>query len=158
MDYLPEKIISGGQTAADIGGLVGAKRVNIPTEGTAPRDFKTEKGLQPEALKSFGLVMHPSGNYKDRTLVNVQSSDATLVFALYPDSNGTRLTIDFCQQENKLYLVITEFDMQSLAETKKFLEHYRPAVLNIAGNRESVAPGLAVKVADFIENLFKQAT
>jgi hypothetical protein len=78
--FQPDKIISGGQTA-DIGGLVGAKRVGIPTDGCAPRGYKTEAGDQPEALKSFSLVERPSSNYTLRTEDNVKSSDATLILA-----------------------------------------------------------------------------
>ena len=65
--YRPDKIISGGQTGADIGGLIGAKRAGIKTGGTAPRGYKTEKGPQIQSLKYLGLVEHPSEHYRHRT-------------------------------------------------------------------------------------------
>ena len=51
----PKKIISGGQTGADLGALVGARRVGIETGGTAPKGFRTDRGLQP-VLRQYGLV------------------------------------------------------------------------------------------------------
>ena len=38
------KIISGGQTGADKGGLIAAKKANIKTGGIAPKGFMTEAG------------------------------------------------------------------------------------------------------------------
>jgi len=58
--FRPDRIISGGQTGADLGGLVGARRIGIETGGTAPRGYKTEKGSQVDALKAFGLIEHTS--------------------------------------------------------------------------------------------------
>lgn len=140
--FRPEKIISGGQTGADIGGLVGARRAGIPTGGTAPRDFKTEKGPKPEELKAFGLVMHPSAHYRDRTKENVIASDATLIFCENPDTPGTQLTLALCKEHNRPHLLI-----QAISE--------KPRVLNIAGNRESTSPGIARRVAGFVSELFE---
>ena len=73
------KIISGGQTGADTGGLYGARDAGIPTGGFAPYSFCTEKGYAPWLGTKFGLV--DSGtNYKQRTAMNVGAADITLWF------------------------------------------------------------------------------
>lgn len=152
--FRPEKIISGGQTGADIGGLVAARRVGIPTGGTAPRDFKTEKGPKPDELKAFGLVMHPSSHYRDRTKENVLASDATLIFCENQASPGTQLTIALCNEFRKPRLIIRQISDESLSSVIRFLETENPRVLNIAGNRESSSPGIARRVAAFVSALF----
>lgn len=154
MTHKPSKIISGGQTGADIGGLEGARRVGIATGGYAPRGFKTEAGEQPEALKAFGLVELPSSNYKHRTKQNVFSSDATLIVATDPRSDGTQLTIEYCKELNKPFLMIDptiENQIKNQEAVRAFLDTYKPGVLNIAGNRESKSKGIAAKTANLIQ-------
>ena len=153
--YRPDKIISGGQTGADIGGLIGAKRAGIKTGGTAPRGYKTEKGPQIQSLKSLGLVEHPSEHYRRRTQQNVQDADATLIIATSPDSDGTRLTLKFCEVEKKPHLLIDPNSDNALAKIKEFIENQKPGVLNVAGNRESNSPGLAARTAALIEQALK---
>lgn len=153
--FRPEKIISGGQTGADIGGLVGAKRAGIKTGGTAPRGFKTEKGPQPEALAAFGLVSHPSPNYRDRTLQNVADSNATLIFATDSASDGTKLTIEACEKQCKPYAVIDPNSLDASRQIIQFMEIHKPNILNVAGNRESKSPGISIITARLIEEAFK---
>ena len=50
------KIISGGQTGADTGGLLAGKRLGIKTGGTAPPRFMTDAGTNYALHLSFGLV------------------------------------------------------------------------------------------------------
>ena len=52
----PEKIISGGQTGADMGALLAARELGIPTGGVAPKGWLTENGPQEELLRNFGLI------------------------------------------------------------------------------------------------------
>lgn len=152
--HIPEKIISGGQTGADLGGLVGARRMGIPTGGNAPRGYKTEKGEQPDALRSFGLVAHPSADYRPRTEENVKNSQATLILSPNAHSSGTELTVKLCEKHNKPYLLLDPFD-GGVGRAFAFLNMHKPSVLNIAGNRESSCPGLASRVAQFIQLLFE---
>lgn len=63
---LVEKIISGGQTGADRGGLEAARTLGIPTGGTAPRGYLTETGPD-ESLREFGLTESKSSAYVVRT-------------------------------------------------------------------------------------------
>jgi hypothetical protein len=154
MTHRPTKIISGGQTGADIGGLVGAKSVGIATGGYAPRGYKTEAGPQSETLKAFGLVALPSPNYKHRTKQNVFSSDATLIIATDTVSDGTRLTIEYCREFDKPCLVVDPTE-DSLELIRDFLDVHKPRILNIAGNRESKSKGIAQKTAQIVQALWR---
>ena len=72
------KIISGGQTGADIGGLLAAKELNIPTGGTAPKGYRTELGSNFDLCDIFNLSEHSSDKYPPRTAANVKNSDGTV--------------------------------------------------------------------------------
>ncbi|WP_020413184.1 YpsA SLOG family protein [Microbulbifer variabilis] len=151
--FWPKKIISGGQTGADVGGLIGAKRVGIPTGGCAPLGYLTEEGARPEMLKSYGLVESHSANYEERTEENVKNSDATLILATMPSSDGTALTLYYCQKLGKPCILVNPW-RNCIVEIRDFINFVRPKVLNIAGNRESISPGLADKTADIIQRVF----
>jgi Circularly permutated YpsA SLOG family len=106
LKHRPTKIISGGQTGADIGALVAAKKCKIQTGGHTPAGFKTEKGPQESILTSYGLVAHQSGNYSDRTNENVKNSGATIIVATNSRSAGTHATLRYCKNNEKPYLVV----------------------------------------------------
>lgn len=150
-----QKIISGGQTGADIGGLVGAQNAGIPTGGTAPKDFRTENGEQPELLKSFGLVAHERAHYRYRTKQNVADADATLIIATSPESAGTQLTIRYCKALDKPYLLIDP-DVDNVLQVRQFLEQEKLSVLNVAGNRESRSEGIYAKTVELFDAVFSQ--
>lgn len=153
--FRPVKIISGGQTGADIGGLVGAERVGIPTGGTASRNYLTEKGPQADVLKNrFGLVMHPAPDYKLRTMENINKADAVLIFAVQPDSAETVLTIDVCEKLKKPYYLVDPFLTGVETQVAAFIEKEKPKILNIAGNPESVSVRIASRVAAIITRIF----
>ena len=135
-----EKVISGGQTGADQGGLEAARRAGIPTGGFAPEGFLTEDGPQPELGTRYGLTEGPGG-YDDRTIRNVRAADATVLFARKPGSDGTRLTLETLARLGKPHIV-----NPTPAELRAFLVEHRVRILNVAGNRESLAPGLAAEV------------
>lgn len=152
--WRPEKIISGGQTGADIGGLVGAERCTIDTGGCAPRDFKTENGPQPLLATRFGLIAHPSPNYHDRTKENVEKADATLVFATNASSAGTKLTVELCEQLKKPWALLDPYSTTVVQTASAFIDQVKTTVLNIAGHRESVSPGIAKQVAFTVAAIF----
>jgi hypothetical protein len=56
-----ERVISGGQTGADQGGLRAPRACAIPTGGWAPRGWLTEAGPAP-CLEESGLVECPEGD------------------------------------------------------------------------------------------------
>lgn len=101
------KIISGGQTGADLAGLWAASFLGLQTGGTAPKGFKTLLGSKP-SLASFGLVEHESADYQPRTVQNIKDADVTLVFARQLASPGTKLTISQATKLKKPVLLIPD--------------------------------------------------
>jgi hypothetical protein len=149
------KIISGGQTGADLGGLKAALVLGIKTSGRAPKGFKTEVGQNLDLKTIFGLTEDASDDYAKRTLANISSSDATLIFASNSKSPGTKLTIKNCETQKKPYLLIDPSSLNAVDLTLKFLQkqtlHFsRKVTLNIAGNRESKSPGIQEKVISIL--------
>jgi len=144
-----EKIISGGQTGADIAGLKFARNKGIPTGGSAPEGFMTEAGSNPE-LRDLYNLRELNGNYMDRTIQNVMDADGTVIFA-EEMTNGSRLTLDICIKEKKPYLL-----NPGREEFLTWILNNDIRILNIAGNRESVTPGIEQRVYNFLQNALTQ--
>ena len=128
-----EKIISGGQTGADQGGLVGAREIGIPTGGMAPKGWKTETG--PEPMLAGYRLTEMEGGYAARNLANVQVADGTAIFSTNLNSNGTLLTIKFCGDARKPYIINPDW-----RQLRDFCTEHGIKILNVAGNRASKDP------------------
>jgi hypothetical protein len=150
------KIISGGQTGADYGGLLAAKAYDIQTGGCAAKGFKTEVGFN-TALGSFYNLEDKGLDYVDRTKENVRNSDMTLVFADNLNSAGTKLTIDTCAKLKKpckinpAAFVIADI----ITKMRGILPDDASFTINVAGNRESVAPGIKERTERVLCGAFK---
>ena len=147
------KIISGGQTGADKGGLIAAKKANIKTGGIAPKGFMTEAGKDPSLKSEYGLRENYSDDLKERTLSNLRGAHCTMVFATKPGSRGTKFTIDSLEREKRMYIVLNPFESDAPEKVREFLdlvyERYKnPLIVNIAGNRESRSKGIEEKVVE----------
>ena len=129
----PTKIVSGGQTGADLGALRAGLVLAIPTGGWMPRGFRTELGSRPWMAKMYGMREHADHRYPARTLENVRESDLTLIFGDATEP-GTRLTKRFCEDLGK---------PTATNPTVEFLQTMPIAcVINVAGNRESGNRGI----------------
>ena len=149
------KIISGGQTGADKGGLIAAKKANIKTGGIAPKGFMTEAGKDPSLKSEYGLRENYSDDLKERTLSNLRGAHCTIVFATKPGSRGTKFTIDSLNSEKRMHIVLSPFEADAAEKVREFLdlvyERYKnPLIVNIAGNRESRSKGIEEKVIDLL--------
>lgn len=144
------KIISGGQSGADIAGLVAAKRCGMETGGCAANRFETENGAKPEYEKMYNLV-DKHFTYPQRTVENIRNSDVTLIFAGNISSSGTRLTMSTCIKLGKSHLV-----NPTAEEIVEFINTKNPRVINIAGNRESVNPGITSRVEKLLTDAFRR--
>ncbi len=137
-DRFPFTIISGGQTGVDQIALLAAFDCRVRTDGTAPREYMTERGKQP-LLRHFGL-RDIGYSYADRTKRNIVDSDGTLIILGEKSSPGTRLTQNICAVQRKPYLVIPETEVTNpvrLDETLHWLERHDIRFLNVAGPRAS---------------------
>ena len=150
------KIISGGQTGADQGGLEAAHSLGLETGGKVPHGFKTEDGAMPELGPQYGLEELASHEYPPRTRYNVVDSDATVIFG-HTFETGSRMTRRMCKESHKPCLIIEEFDKDGLELIRSFVAMYEVKTLNVAGNRESKFPGLQRKVRNYLVEALGEA-
>jgi len=138
-------IISGGQSGADLGGLVAAELCGCQTGGFMPKGFRTENGPRPERARHFEMLEHSSSSYVPRTVDNIRISNATIVFGK-ESSSGSRMTIRECIKQKKPCLAVPwprpPTTREGVSLVIDFLIEHDPQILNIAGNRESVNPGI----------------
>lgn len=92
------KIVSGGQTGADRGGLDAAIYCNMPYGGWCPKGRKAEDGVIPD---KYHLQEHASADYLARTEANVVDSDATVIFTMGVLEGGSKKTAQFAKKHNK---------------------------------------------------------
>lgn len=150
---LVDEIRSGGQTGADMAGLIAAQSLGIKTGGVAPLGFRTENGSNPELGSIYGLIEHESDKYPPRTMQNVDDSDGTIAFLLR-NSVGTKYTIGYCHTHEWTFrstskddgyrpvLVIKKITDKTTENIQQFLLVNNIKILNIAGNRESGYRGI----------------
>lgn len=150
------KIVSGGQTGVDRGGLEAAIALGLPYGGWVPKGRIAEDGTVP--LKYAGMQEHASRNYAERTKANVRDSDATLIIApKLPLSRVTMLTLRTAERLRRSHHVVCLEASNALDEAVRWLQFFqrieRPFVLNIAGPRESGAPGIQQRATEFLRQL-----
>lgn len=132
------KVVSGGQSGADLAGLDWAIQNNVPHGGWCPKGRKSEDGLIGE---EYQLAETPESNYLQRTEWNVRDSDATLIFTLSEKlDGGSKKTAEFCTKLGKPYLHFRPGVHPKFIA--RFLARHQVKVLNVAGKRESSAPGV----------------
>ena len=153
-----KKIISGGQTGADIAGVKAAKDMGLETGGTMPKGFLTLGGLRPEYAKLYNMQEHSSSSYPPRTYENVKNSDATMSFVSVYDSPGEILTRKAAKEYKKFcYSVKPNSDGVIVMATRgcEFIEAYNISVLNVAGNSERRWIGAEKWVYEYLINMIK---
>lgn len=154
------KVISGGQTGADRGALNAAILTETPHGGWCPAGRKAEDGAVP---RKYDLQCTESDAYEERTAANAQEGDATLVFTHGAPTGGSELTLRLCREHNKPRLSI-DLDHVAGPEAVRLIERWLggatqldlladhgpnppdPCILNVAGQRESEAPGIGAAV------------
>lgn len=149
-----ERIVSGGQTGADQAALRAARAGGIATGGWAPLGWFTEAGPSPELLDGYGLVELSEPGYPARTGANVRDSDATVWFGTFP-TPGFAATHDAALKLNRPFLIVYQFFTRP-SEVATWVESKGVRVLNVAGNREGVNPGIGARVERFMLAVFRR--
>lgn len=138
-----EAIYSGGQTGADRGGLDAAIVLGISHGGFCPKNRHAEDGSVP---LMYNLTETNSHGYRERTELNVVHTDGTVIVRKQNISPGSDLTRRLCHKHDKPYIEIifgSGMDMSANSKRlKSFIKACKIKTLNIAGNRESVSPGI----------------
>lgn len=144
-----DKVISGGQTGADRGGLDAAIVLQIPHGGWCPKGRRAEDGTIPLV---YELQETASSSYADRTFLNVEDSEGTVVITKPKLDGGSLLTVQHAQALGIPWLHLRACDSNE-ENVKKFvmwLNAKNPRVLNVAGSRESSYPGIQRIARDII--------
>lgn len=164
------KIISGGQSGVDVAALRAAKAAGLETGGWAPKGWLTEDGPAPW-LADFGLKECERAGYPARTFANVKACDLCVLLYAERQANsaGTSLTRQACRSHGK-EIFETEFYLVGMADRGRgnwrpgelrsaaladTVRRVRPAVLLVAGNRESGAPGIGAATEAFLAEVFR---
>jgi len=135
-------MISGGQTGVDRAALDAALEAGLAVGGFVPRGRLAEDGVIPER---YPLQECDSDDFAVRNELNVRHSDATLILNRGELAGGTLLTAAFCRKHRKPCAVIALEEPGAEARVRAFIDQEAPRVLNVAGPRESKAPGIYVQ-------------
>jgi hypothetical protein len=136
-----KKIISGGQSGADLAGLMAAKEFGFKTSGYISKGFKTLNGPRPQYKDLYNLIETDNSSYKFRTELNVQKSDATIRFAVNFFSAGEICTLNAIKKFNKPYFDVNLLEDYDINKIHEFIESNKVEILNIAGNSENTSVG-----------------
>lgn len=146
---LPSKfrIVSGGQSGADIAALDWAIAHNVDHGGWCPKGRRSEDG---PIAAHYLLSETPLANYLQRTEWNVRDSDATVIFTLTDVlDGGSKRTAEFADKLHRPCLHFRPSGHPKLLA--QFLARHEVMTLNVAGKRESAAPGVYRFVVDRLE-------
>jgi len=144
--------VSGGQTGVDRAALDVALALGIPCGGWCPRGRAAEDGALPAR---YPLRETPSPDPAQRTEWNVRDADATLVIAPAAPAGGTAWTVRCAERLGRpLCLLRLDRERDPRATASLWLAERAPAVLNVAGPRESQSPGIGRAARALLEALF----
>ena len=160
------KIVSGGQTGADRGGLNAAIEADIPHGGYCPRGRRAEDGRIP---KHYQLTEMHSEEYLARTEANVVDSDATVVFTYGAATGGSLRTVEFAIKYQRPWLHVNlsvNGHRRHVADVADWLLNKEPrddqplvpekTVLNVAGSRGFNNPEMEDQVMHVMWDVLRQ--
>lgn len=130
-----------------------ALRLGIPCGGWCPRGRLAEDGV---ISAHYPLHETPLDDPAQRTEWNVRDADATLVLFRGPPSAGTAFTIECAARLERPLLVVDLLDTQKSEKIRPWLDRFTDGgVLNVAGPRESQAPGIYADAVRILEALLR---
>jgi hypothetical protein len=148
--FVPQRIVSGGQTGVDRAALDIAINLKIEHGGWCPAGRLSEDGTIPA---SYSLTETRSREYPVRTEQNVSDSNATLILYEGKLKGGSLLTLRICRRLEKPHFALA-FDCHAVDRARAWLTQHQPNTLNIAGPRESSCPGIHVRCTEFLLRTF----
>jgi len=145
------KIVSGGQSGVDRAALDVALARGLPCGGWCPKGRRAEDGPIPPR---YPLREAPAAAYAVRTRLNVRDSDATLILERGRPGHGTRLTVALARRMGRPVLIVNLKRPLSDVCVRTWLVANDVHTLNVAGSRESGAPGIYRASVDWLSALF----
>lgn len=155
-DFPLTRIVSGGQTGVDRAALDAAIFLEMEHGGWCPRGRRAEDGVIDPV---YQLRETAEADYAVRTERNVVDSDGTLILCRGRLTGGTLLTERLARKHRRPCLVIDLGDHreESPAELDpradqflNWIQQQNVRVLNVAGPRESTAPGIRRAAEEFL--------
>ena len=150
------KIVSGAQTGVDRAALDAAMAMKVEAGGWCPEGRKAEDGVIPG---QYPVIELPNSDYRQRTKQNVLDSDGTVIIYFDSPSGGTELTILFCIQEHKNYILIDACELEierACFKILDFIKRHSIKVLNVAGPRASGEPAAYEYARQLITEVLKK--
>ena len=169
----PLKVVSGGQTGVDQGGLEAAVDLGLAYGGWAPHGWIAERRPDPSSglengrvpsryrkmMREYADCGSHAQNYRERTKANIRDSHATLILVNgLPLTGGTLLTRNVAAAIMRPHCVIDMALARAKEDALKWLRQFlglsSEFVLNIAGSRESKSPGIQARTREFLKDVF----
>lgn len=152
-------LVSGGQSGTDRAALDFAIAAGIPHGGWCPRDRRAEDGRIPP---EYNLKETWGSGYRDRTQKNVEDSDGTIVFidGSLNEESGSALTLQLCRRLERpcLFVNFAVDTIENAAKSiREFVRDQKIKILNVAGSRASISPGIGPKVIEVLKLAFSGA-
>ncbi len=148
-----KKIISGGQTGADLGALDAAIKYGLPHGGWLPKGRKTEAGPLP---KEYKLQKMSSTSYPKRTERNVIDSDGTVIITHGELTSGSKLTDKLAEKHLRPCLHVDlnkTLTFIAASIINAWIEIHKIEILNVAGSRASKDPEIHEDTKYIIQGL-----
>jgi len=132
-------IVSGGQTGVDRAALDAAREAGVAHGGWCPRGRRAEDGAIPAR---YPLQETPEADPAQRTAWNARDADATLALVRGEAHGGTALALEHAAALGRPVLVLDLDADPGVQDVLAWLRSANVGTLNVAGPRESEAPGI----------------
>lgn len=149
----PAQVISGGQTGVDRAALDAASARGIATGGYCPKGRRAEDGVIPARYR---LTELRTADYPARTRRNARVADATLILTRGRLAGGSAYTAAVAKRLGKPLQVVDLASRPQVAPLRAWLASHDVHVLNVAGPRESKAPGIYRQAKRFLLRLWSE--
>jgi len=151
MQMVDLKIVSGGQTGVDRGALDAGVAWGLPVGGWCPAGRRAEDG---KIGQQYPMRETPRNEYLQRTQWNARDSDGTLILMGGEASPGTVATRQAADEYGRPLMQIDWEDKDAELMVAQWMQAHGIRILNIAGPRESEAPGAYRRTRRFLDTLF----
>ncbi len=151
------RLVSGGQTGVDRAALDAALAAKVPCGGFCPKGRRAEDGVIPAR---YPVQESLSRSYIVRTVQNLLSTEATVIFHAGPLCGGTRQTAAYARLHARPLLLLDAAQIepeQAARQLRAFCRREKVRILNVAGPRASQAPALGAFVRQTLERFFSPA-
>jgi hypothetical protein len=148
------RVVSGGQTGADRGALDAALDAGVACGGWCPAGRWAEDG---QIAPRYPLTETPEPDPLVRTRRNVADADGSLILTLGALDAGTRATETAARAQGRPWLEVDltkKTDEAAASLIAAWIAEAGIRTLNVAGPRESNAPGLQDRARDVLGAVF----